>query len=152
MIVNRLLAQKAFALAADPTQPSGPPDRVDTVPVLDFAPLDTALTRLKASAAAYDARAATAPAAGTAAKVDLIVQGVEQALTDSRGLPARPWYRHLIYAPGMLTGYGAKTLPGVREAIEGRRWAEASDYIARTAEALNAASAKLDEATRVLKG
>ncbi len=151
VIVNRLLADKAFTLAADPTQPSGPPDRVDTVPVLDFAPLETALARLKASAAAYDAAAAT-PAVGTAAKVDLIVQSVEQALTDSRGLPARPWYRHLIYAPGMLTGYGAKTLPGVREAIEGRRWAEATDYIARTAAALNAASARLDEATKVLKG
>ena len=58
----------------------------------------------------------------------------------------------MIYAPGMLTGYGAKTLPGVREAIEDRRWAEATDYIARTAAALDAASAKLDEATGVLKG
>ncbi len=152
VIVNRLLAQKAFALAADPTLPSGPPDRVDTVPALDFAPLETALTRLKASAAAYDTAAATSAGTGAAVKADLILQSVEQALTDSRGLPGRPWYRHLIYAPGMLTGYGAKTLPGVREAIEGRRWAEATDYIARTAAALNAASAKLDEATGVLKG
>jgi N-acetylated-alpha-linked acidic dipeptidase len=152
VIVNRLLAQKAFALAADPTLPSGPPDRVDTVPALDFTPLETALTRLKASAAAYDAAAATSAGTGGAAKADLILQSVEQALTDSRGLPGRPWYRHLIYAPGMLTGYGAKTLPGVREAIEGRRWAEATDYIARTAAALNAASAKLDEATGVLRG
>jgi N-acetylated-alpha-linked acidic dipeptidase len=152
VIVNRLLAQKAFALAADPTLPSGPPDRVDTVPALDFAPLETALARLKVSATAYDAAAATSAGTGAAAKADLILQSVEQALTDSRGLPGRPWYRHLIYAPGMLTGYGAKTLPGVREAIEGRRWAEATDYIARTAAALDAASAKLDEATGVLKG
>ena len=79
-----------------------------------------------------------------------MLQGVEQALTDSRGLPGRPWYQHLIYAPGLLTGYGAKTLPGVREALEGRRWGEAGAFILRTADALTAAGARLDEATRIL--
>ena len=73
-------------------------------------------------------------------------------MTDERGLPGRPWYRHLIYAPGLLTGYSAKTLPGVREAIEGRRWAEAADYIGRTAVVLDGVSAKLDEARKLLAG
>jgi len=68
------------------------------------------------------------------------------------GLPGRVWYRHLIYAPGMLTGYGAKTLPGVREAIESGAWEQALDYIGRTAQVLNAASAKIDEATKALSG
>jgi len=150
--LDRLLAQKAFALAADPTQPSAPPDREIDVPNLDFAPLDGALSRLKASASAYDRAAATGASAAPdkLLKVDTIIQGAEQAMTDERGLPGRPWYKHLIYAPGLLTGYGAKTLPGVREAIEGRRWDEASDYIGRTAQALDALSTKLDEATRVL--
>ena len=58
---------------------------------------------------------------------------------------------HLMYAPGLLTGYGAKTLPGVREAIEGRRWAEAQDYIGRTAAALDRVSAKLGEAAADLR-
>ncbi len=148
--VNRLLDEKAFALSDDPTITSGPPERETVAADLDFAPLDAALIRLKASAKAYD-DAAIAPArAGRAAKADTILQGVEQALTDSRGLPGRPWYRHLIYAPGLLTGYGAKTLPGVREAIESRRWAEASDYIGRTAAVLDAVGAKLDEATGLL--
>ena len=71
-------------------------------------------------------------------------------LTDPRGLPGRPWYRHLIYAPGLLTGYGAKTLPGVREAIEGRRWTEAAEFIRRTAAVLDAASARIDQATAAL--
>jgi N-acetylated-alpha-linked acidic dipeptidase len=115
-------------------------------PDLDFAPLDAALTRLKASAAAYDRAAAGPVTPDKAARADLILQGVEQALTDPQGLPGRPWYRHLIYAPGLLTGYGAKTLPGVREAIEGRRWAEAGAYIIRTVAALDAVSAKLDAA------
>ena len=151
-VVNRLLDQKAFALAADPTISWGPPDRESEVPALDFAPLDTALVRLKASAAAYDQASAAGASLQPAqlAKANAVLQSVEQAMTDARGLPGRPWYRHLIYAPGLLTGYGAKTLPGVREAIEGRRWGEAADYIGRTAAVLNAVSAKLDEATKLL--
>jgi N-acetylated-alpha-linked acidic dipeptidase len=82
--------------------------------------------------------------------VDAILQGAEQALTDPHGLPGRPWYVNLAYAPGVLTGYGAKTLPGIREAIEGRRWAEASEFIGRTAAALNALSDRLDQATHTL--
>jgi N-acetylated-alpha-linked acidic dipeptidase len=152
--VDRLLDQKAFALAADPTISSGPPDREGEVPPLDFAPLDTALARLKASAAAYDrvAAAGASLAPDQLAKANAVLRTVESAMTDPRGLPGRPWFRHLIYAPGLLTGYGAKTLPGVREAIEGRRWSEATDYIGRTAAVLDAVSAKLDEATKLLAG
>ena len=60
------------------------------------------------------------------------------------GLPNRPWYRHTVSAPGVLTGYGAKTLPGVREAIEGRRWKEAEAQARVAAEALDRASAILE--------
>jgi N-acetylated-alpha-linked acidic dipeptidase len=155
---GRLLDQKAFTLAADPTESSGLPDREDAVPPLDFKPLETAVARLKASAKAYDDAAAAGPPAITAGKptrsreASAILQGLEQTLTSEAGLPGRPWYRHLVYAPGLLTGYGAKSLPGVREAIVGRRWAEASDYIGRTAAVLEAAATKLDEATARLKG
>ena len=150
--LDRLLDDKAFALAADPTEPWGPPDREAPVPNLDFSALDTALSRLRESARAFDKVAVRAPVvpADRLTNVNAILQGLEQAMTDDRGLPGRPWYKHLIYAPGLLTGYGAKTLPGVREAIEGRRWDEASDYIGRTAKALDAVSAKLDEATKAL--
>jgi N-acetylated-alpha-linked acidic dipeptidase len=144
--VDRLLDQGAFRLADDPAISSGPPEREDVAPNLDFAPLDAALGRLKVSAAAYDRAAAGSPAPDRAARADLVLQGVEQALMDPEGLPGRPWYRHLLYAPGLLTGYASKSLPGVREAIEGRRWAEAATYILRTAAALDAVSAKLDAA------
>ncbi|MDB5482706.1 MAG: folate hydrolase [Caulobacteraceae bacterium] len=146
LAVDRLLDRHAFALADDPTIRSGPPEREEVAPEIDFAPLDAALARLKAGAAAYDRAAAGQIAGDKAARADLILQGVEQSLTDPQGLPGRPWYRHLIYAPGLLTGYGAKTLPGIREAIEGRRWAEARAYIRRTASALDAVTAKLDAA------
>ncbi|HEY2051430.1 MAG TPA: transferrin receptor-like dimerization domain-containing protein [Caulobacteraceae bacterium] len=148
--VDRLLGEKAYALAADPTQSWGPPVDPQPAATLDFTPLRTAVARLKASAEAYDAAAARPAPAERRAQADAILQQTEQALTDPRGLPDRPWYVNLIYAPGVLTGYGAKTLPGVREAIEGRRWAEASEYIQRTASALDALSSDLDQATRLL--
>ena len=151
---DKLLDANAFALAADPTKASAPPPRDDAVPALDFAPLSDAVAKLKASAASYDTALASTPdlPPATRAKLDAALIAVEHALTDPHGLPGRPWYQHLLYAPGMLTGYGAKTLPGVREAIEGRRWSEAQDFIARTAAALDAARARIDAATALLKG
>jgi N-acetylated-alpha-linked acidic dipeptidase len=151
---DQLLDMNAFALAADPSRTTLPPPREDVVPAIDFSALDAAVGRLKTSAAAYDHALAGARPLTPAnrARIDAILIGVEHSLTDPRGLPGRPWYRHLIYAPGLLTGYGAKTLPGVREAIEGRRWAEAADYMTRTAQAIDAASARIDRATAALSG
>ncbi len=149
--VDRLLDTKAFRLAADPTISSGPPDREDPVPAVDFSPLDAAVARLSASAKAFDAASAGNPGPVAAARADDVLQGVEQTLTSPAGLPGRPWYRHLIYAPGLLTGYGSKTLPGVREAIESRRWEEASLFIGKTAAALDAASARIDQAAAALR-
>ena len=148
--VNRLIDQGAFALAADPTKPNAAPEREAVAPALDFAPLEAAIGRLKASAEAFDRAAAAPVSPDRAEKADTILQGAEQALIDPRGLPGRPWYRHMLYAPGLLTGYGAKTLPGVREAIEGRRWAEAAEFIGRTAATLDALAAKLDAARAAL--
>ena len=71
---------------------------------------------------------------------------------DNVGLPVRPWFKNLIYAPGRFTGYGAKTLPGVREAIEEERFADADRYAKLTADALNAYSVQLDSATALLNG
>ena len=150
---NRLLDAKAFDLAADPSKSSAPPPRYEAVPPLDFAPLDGAITRLAASAKAFDDAAIAAGDLTPAkrARLNALIGEVEHTLTDQRGLPGRPWYRHLIYAPGVLTGYGAKTLPGVREAIEGRRWAEAGEFIGRTGNVLKACADKLDAATALLK-
>jgi N-acetylated-alpha-linked acidic dipeptidase len=153
-----LLDQNDFGLSADPTRVVGPPEREAPVPEVSLAPLDAVLTRLQRSAAAYDGAYARL-AAGTVsltnaqrAQLNALLQGMEQRLTDARGLPGRDWYRHFVYAPGLLTGYGVKTLPGVREAIEGVRWEEANRYAGITAEVLGAYCDGIDRATALLSG
>jgi N-acetylated-alpha-linked acidic dipeptidase len=84
------------------------------------------------------------------ARLNGILQGLERSLLSERGLPGRAWYRHMLYAPGVYTGYAAKTLPGVREAVELRRWPDAFDYINVVADVLNKASIRMDEATEAL--
>jgi N-acetylated-alpha-linked acidic dipeptidase len=83
--------------------------------------------------------------------LDLLLYRSERCLTREAGLPRRPWYRHLIYAPGFYTGYGVKTLPGIREAIEERKWDEAAAQIEAAAQALERYAAQLDRATELLK-
>jgi N-acetylated-alpha-linked acidic dipeptidase len=156
--LTKLLDQKVFALAADPTHVVLPPAREPEVPYLNFAPFDNVVLRLQASAKAYDAQYAklqsgeTTPSAAQVKELNGLLQGMEQALTAARGLPNREWFKHLIYAPGMLTGYGVKTVPGVRESIESNQWDVANEYINVTATALNGYCDRLDRATRLLKG
>lgn len=150
-----LLRDHVFALTADPTKTSGTPTALQPVPTFDFTPLDQAVDKLKASAKAYDEALAKngAGLSGTRlARLQGLMLDIDQTLAPDVGLPGRPWFKNLIYAPGTLTGYGAKTLPGVREAIEQQRWSDATAYIKITADALNAYSARLDEATAVLNG
>src|SRR2546430_10901611 len=75
----------------------------------------------------------------------------ERALTLADGLPRRPWYRHQIYAPGFYTGYGVKTLPGVREAIEQKNWREADDQVPRLARTLGAETDVINRAAEQLE-
>jgi N-acetylated-alpha-linked acidic dipeptidase len=152
---HRLLDENVFKLAGDPTETYLPPEREAKVPFINFAPLDNALLKLKQSAKACDEASAQAVRsdAGTAqlARVNGLLQGTEQLLLHPAGLPGREWYRHMIYAPGLHTGYGVKTLPGVREAIEQRRWPEVDQFMIVIAGVLNAYSERLDEVTAALK-
>jgi N-acetylated-alpha-linked acidic dipeptidase len=151
---KKMLADNVYALAADPTKPHANPTPLQEVPRFDFTPLDQAETKLKASAKAYDdALAANSAGLSKADQMKLqgLMQSIDQTLLLDKGLPFRDWYKNSIYAPGRFTGYGAKTLPGVREAIEEERWADATQYIGLTAGTLNAYSARLDQATAILK-
>ncbi len=152
---TRLLAAGAYKLADDPTVSRGDPAPLPVSPRLDFAPMDRAVAKLKASAAGFDTALTARGGALSAAqkkKLDATLMPLEQTLLRDKGLPFRPWYKNMIYAPGRFTGYGAKTLPGVREAIEERRFDDATAYIGLTAEALSDYAAGLDAATAVLNG
>lgn len=151
----KMLAANAFKLADDPTKSSGNPTALKPVPKIDLAPMEAAVKKLSASAKAYDAAFAKnaahlAPAART--RLMSLMQTIDQTLAPPEGLPGRIWYKNLIYAPGRYTGYGAKTLPGVREAIEEERWSDADKYARLTAAALNAYGTRLDAATAILNG
>jgi N-acetylated-alpha-linked acidic dipeptidase len=152
---STLIANGSFKLATDPTKPVAAPAPQAATPFFEFAVLDNAVDALKKSASAYDAAYAARGANLTPAaraKLSSLLGSIDQLLTDDRGLPGRPWFKNMIYAPGRFTGYGAKTLPGVREAIEERRFADANDYAGRIAKALSAYAARLDEARAVVEG
>ncbi|MGC1399481.1 transferrin receptor-like dimerization domain-containing protein, partial [Candidatus Binatus sp.] len=151
----KLLHDHAFKLAADPTKSSGLPTALDRVPHVEFASLDDAVDRLKRSANSYDealVKNSSHVSVSQVAQVQALMLTIDQTLAPDVGLPGRGWYKNLIYAPGRYTGYEAKTLPGVREAIEDRRWSDANRYAKLTANALNAYSDRLDKATAILKG
>jgi len=155
VLLARLRERDAFGLASDPTAPTLAPPAQSAVPHLNLAPLDNANTRLQAAAKAYDRALSIIGTANLSAdsrrQLDALLQGMEQSLLDPEGLPGRSWYRHLIYAPGLYTGYGVKTLPGVREAIELRDWAQAERYAVKTAEVLDRYAARLDQARVLLE-
>ena len=154
---NRLVRDGRFELAADPTETYAPPSAKDPVPHLNFAPIRNALADLAESAEAHDrARRALLVendrlSTDQAREVDEILYRTERAMTHPDGLPERPWFVHQIYAPGLYTGYGVKTLPGVREAIEERAWDEAQQQISRLADTLRQVATEIDRATRILE-
>jgi N-acetylated-alpha-linked acidic dipeptidase len=116
---------------------------------LNFAPLDQAADDLTDAAKMFDqAFAGANGAASDGVNADLI--RCERLLTDDRGLPNRPWFEHLLYAPGFYTGYGVKTIPGVREAIEQKEWSEAGVQIQRVSTALEHEADLLKQATKLL--
>jgi len=135
------LALNAYSLTSDPRRPMVAPPPLDTPPYLNFAPLDNALTALDKAAADYTKARSAADgktlAAGRLKTINEELIQAERKLTSPDGLPRRPWMEHLIYAPGWYTGYGAKTMPGPREAIEERRYADADAEIARVAHAID---------------
>lgn len=147
---NRQIDEGVYEAIADPKKTMMPPAREPVPPYLNFAPLENALDLLTRSTDKYEkALAAAGDRASVAVNAKLIES--ERRLTDTIGLPNRPWYRHMIYAPGFYTGYGVKTIPGVREAIEQRRWTEAESQIARVSKALESEAALLDSAADLLK-
>jgi N-acetylated-alpha-linked acidic dipeptidase len=154
---NEELDEGLFAATDDPKQTLVPPPRLDMPPHLNFAPLENAVEALTRAAQSYEKALSGATAGdktmkpGSLDKLNATLIESERKLTSAAGLPGRPWFRHLVYAPGQYTGYGVKTLPGVREAIEQRKWSEADEQIANVAEALRAEAKLVESAAALLK-
>src|SRR5690348_17274205 len=155
---NRQLDDGVFTATSDPWQPLVPPAREAAAPRLNFAPLDDATDALSKAAERYDRAFAKAQANGGASlakpeagTLNATLRQAERTLTSATGLPRRPWYRHLVYAPGFYTGYGVKTLPGVREAIEQKNWAEAQQQIGTAAQVLTAEAGVISQAAEQME-
>ena len=89
----------------------------------------TELSRMDSLAKQFDvqvSRVSAIEGSSALAAANTALGKVEQGLQIEGGLPQRPWYRHSLTAPGMYTGYGAKTLPGIREAVDLNRTQEAN--------------------------
>lgn len=147
---NRLIQEKQYEAVADPTETFVPPTPKSPVPYLNFAPLENALNRLEKSARQYEQSSKTTKLSDAQrAQLNQLLYQTERALMSEQGLPRRPWFKHQIYAPGFYTGYGVKTLPGIREAIEARNWTEADEQIRVTAATLDHFTDQIDKAAAI---
>ncbi len=145
---NRSIEDGVYAAVSDPHQPTIAPVWRQPPPQFNFSPLLNAVDSLSHAASRYDraftsgttsANAAASIASHFAAikSINVRLLQAERSMTSSDGLKGRPWYRHMLYAPGFYTGYGVKTMPGAREAIEQGSWTEVDAEISRIAAALN---------------
>jgi len=139
---NELVKNGYFKAAADPMLTYIPPNKEDNVPYFDFAGLQNEMERLKGDVLKVDAGISKMK---PTAELNKLLYQAERQLTLGKGLPRRPWFKHYIYAPGFYTGYGVKTLPGVREAIEQREWEEANSEIKDLVKVLDQYSSYLEK-------
>jgi len=156
---NREIEEGVFKATNDPKRPLIPPAVEAVPPHLNFAPLEDATDALTRSAAEYRKALEQANANGGAAlgsasltEVNKMLIDSERRLTNAEGLPNRPWFKHQLYAPGFYTGYAAKTVPAVREAIEQKQWKQADEGIVAVARVLQEEAALISSAAQKLLG
>jgi N-acetylated-alpha-linked acidic dipeptidase len=150
-VENILIENKDFTNAADPNVKFVAPTKKEPVPYLDFSPLQNAITQLQSASVRFFELSQANPKPNTNLNsLNKILYQAEQKLMVDGGLPRRPWYRHTIYAPGYYTGYGVKTLPGIREAIEQRNWKEAQEQIEIVSKAITSYTQQVEAASKIL--
>ena len=151
---DKLLDNNDFTISRNPNKTYLQPERLGQVPEFDFKPLDDAFARLSSSAWKYEEVLLKFKKGSLSAEkkseINALLRKVDQAFTNSNGLPRREWFRNMLYAPGYYTGYGVKTLPGIREGLEERKWDEVRLYINEVAKALDRASNNINSASRIL--
>jgi N-acetylated-alpha-linked acidic dipeptidase len=150
---NKMILDKLFDIAKDPTKDFRAPKIKDAVPYLNFSDLDNAMTKLKEIAEVFQKQFDSALRLPVDKQNELneVLYRLERSLTNENGLPGRPWYKHQIYAPGYYTGYDVKTLPGIREAIEQRNWKVAQDNIEIVSKTIEAYAQQVQNAMNIIK-
>lgn len=153
---NLELEQGVFKATLDPRHPKVAPPHEDVPPFMNFAPMENAAQALSRAAERYrkaleEAQPKLTPDNNSLPNLNKTLLQTERALTNPDGLPRRPWYKHLLYAPGIYTGYGVKTVPGVREGIEQKRYAEAEEEVTRVAKAIENEAAVVNAAAKQLE-
>ena len=155
---NKDIEGGVFSATVDPEKPRVPPVAEDVPPYLNFAPLENGAAAIARAAEHYRKAIGRAAENGGSALDRAALAGVnaeliesERKLTTPAGLPGRPWYKHQIYAPGAYTGYGVKTVPAVREAIELKKWEEATAAIVAVGKVLEDEAALIESAAGELE-
>jgi N-acetylated-alpha-linked acidic dipeptidase len=150
---NKMINEKLFELAKDPQKEYHAPTKKENVPYLNFSSLENALVQLKNSTEEFKKIYDKASNLSVEKQKQLneILYKAERSLVQPSGLPGRVWYKHQIYAPGLNTGYGVKTLPGIREAIEERKWKEAQENIEIVAKTIDVYNVQVNAAVSLLK-
>ena len=148
---NSLVSKNAFELAADPREVFVKPKVKEEIPYLDFTPVQNSLAKLARDIKAFESVSVEALPAAKQEALNKAMQGTEQVLTDISGLPRRSWFRHQLYAPGFYTGYGVKTLPGIREAVEQKDWKEAQEQIQKLSGTFELMDAHINTLTGLTK-
>jgi N-acetylated-alpha-linked acidic dipeptidase len=154
---NRQVKESTFVAMNDPRRPTVAPTEEELPPHLNFTPIENGADRLDRAGDKYEQALTKAMRDGGKAlgsqdvgKVNALLLLTERALVPEPGLPRRPWYKNLLSAPGWYTGYAAKSLPGVREAIEGKRWTEAEEQATALGRMLEEAAAAIDRTAEAL--
>ncbi|MEE4278399.1 MAG: transferrin receptor-like dimerization domain-containing protein, partial [Halieaceae bacterium] len=149
-----LMADGSYALALDPLDDLAPPVPSKPVPFFNFAPLKNAQASLAQAAKRYGELSSEPEAipADVRSTIDRHLAQAEALLTDKAGLPRRPWFRHTLYAPGFYTGYGVKTLPAVREAIEEEEFDQVPAEVDRTAGRIQALADHISTINALIEG
>ena len=149
---NMLITDGMYEAAADPKKQYFIPEPKEEVPYFDFSPIQNAMVQLEKSSNAYAAAIQSSNMSeAEKAKLNQMLMDMERLLIKDHGLPRRSWYKHHIYAPGFYTGYGVKTFPGVREAIEQRNYKEAQEQVMILGEVLQGFSKEIEKATAIMK-
>ncbi|MEN9381606.1 MAG: hypothetical protein RI940_487 [Bacteroidota bacterium] len=143
-VENELINNKAYIYAADPTNKLATPKLLAPVPYIDFSPVLNALSHLEKAAAQAEAAKKTADQ-NKLASINAKIYTAEQQLLTKNGLPRRPWFKHSLYAPGFYTGYGVKTVPGVREAIEQKNWQEVNEQMSEVSKSIERLAVYLEQ-------